>query len=290
MTITDKTIRTSHGHIRLSETSGIGLPVLLIHGSGASRGVFSKQLNSPMGEMYRMVALDLPGHGDSTDAEHPAETYALRGFAAVVGEVLAALGIQRAAVFGWSLGGHIAIEMLSSNPAVAGLLLTGAPPIPAGPLGVLRGFNTNLDLLLGSKEKFSERDIERFMHVCFGDSGIPAFEAAIRRADGRVRATVFKSMLRGECAEQKRVVETAMVPIAMINGSHEPFARVSYVAGLRYKMLWEERCHIIPDAGHAPFWETPEIFNALFNRFVADVAVRELAAVARPEFEFARTA
>ncbi len=282
MAIADKTIRTTCGHLKASETSGTGIPVLLIHGSGASRGVFARQMNSPLGEMYRMVALDLPGHGQSTYAENPEQTYTMQGFAGAVGEVLQALEIERAVVYGWSLGGHIGIEMLGSNPAVAGLMLTGTPPVSPGPIGVLRGFQTHFDLLLASKETFSERDVEKFARLCFGSAATPAFLEAIRRSDGRVRSNVFKGLLRGEGLDQKQTVEQARVPVAMVNGSAEPFARLSYIAGLRYQTLWEGMSHIIPDAGHAPFWEKPESFNVLFNRFITDVAVREMGTKPKP--------
>jgi pimeloyl-ACP methyl ester carboxylesterase len=269
--LTARTIRTAVGNISLLETGGTGLPLVMIHGAGASKEVFIRQLESPLGEQHRIIALDLPGHGDSDDAQHPASAYTLRGFAATIAEVMAALDVSRAAVYGWSLGGHIAIELLASNPAVAGLMLTGAPPVAAGPLGMLRGFHTHWDLLLASKEHFSARDAERFHHLCFGEEGSPTFLRAIERADGRARPIVFRSMMRGECADQKRAVESATVPIAMINGAHDPIVRLGYLSSLHYRTLWENRCYVIAGAGHAPFWSTPSPFNELLGRFLHDV-------------------
>jgi pimeloyl-ACP methyl ester carboxylesterase len=281
MPVADKTLRTRHASIRLSETSGKSLPILMLHGSGCARQVFAKQLSGPLAEIHRMVAIDLPGHGESGDAFDPPSAYTISGLAAAVGDVLDELGIGRAIVYGWSLGGHVAIELMASHPAVAGLMLTGTPPVARGPLGPLRGFHTHWDLLLASKRNYSERDAERFAKLCFGEDCDPAFLNMIRRADGRVRTNVFRSMMLGEGVDQKRVVENAAVPIAFVNGADDPFVRLNYIAGLSYASLWDGRCHVIAGAGHTPFWQTPESFNPLFYRFVRAVLEREFERTTR---------
>jgi pimeloyl-ACP methyl ester carboxylesterase len=43
-------------------------------------------------------------------------------------EFLALIGVDRAVVFGWSLGGHIGLEMVSRFPGMLGLMITGTPP------------------------------------------------------------------------------------------------------------------------------------------------------------------
>ncbi|MDB5539493.1 MAG: alpha/beta hydrolase [Devosia sp.] len=278
MKAVDTILHTKNARICVRQSAGTGMPVLLLHGSGSSKDVFAKQFAHPMADNYHLIALDLPGHGESSDADDPKTAYTLGGFADTVGEVLDQLGVRHAAVFGWSLGGHIAIELLHANPAVAGLMLTGAPPVSHGMLAMLRGFHTGWDLLLTSKGAFTPRDVERFGRLCYGDNVEPAFLDAIRRSDGRVRTTVFKGLMRGEGADQKRVVEEAVVPIAMVNGANEPFARLGYVDSLSYRTLWHEHCEVIPGAAHAPFLEAPDVFNPLFETFVADVGRHSAAA------------
>jgi len=266
--------------LRLSQSSGSGMPIVMIHGSGASRAVFARQFDSPLADAHRLIAFDLPGHGESSDARDPATAYTITGLAQTTARLLDSLGIDRAIIFGWSLGGHVAIELASFHHAVNGLVLTGAPPVSRGPLGMLRGFHANWDMLLASKKVYSERDIERFEALCFGDTASPSFREAIRRTDGRLRAGVARSMFAGKGADQKQVVEHAPFPVAVINGEHDPLVRLSYFETVAYASLWEQ-CHVIPGAGHAPFWERPDLFNPLLSRYAETVVKQTAASPAR---------
>ncbi|CAN7649569.1 alpha/beta fold hydrolase [Mesorhizobium caraganae] len=280
MNITHRTIRTPQADLRLSQSSGSGMPIVMIHGSGSSRAVFARQFDSPLADAHRLIAFDLPGHGESSDARDPATAYTITGLAQTTARLLDSLGIDRAIIFGWSLGGHVAIELASFHHAVNGLVLTGAPPVSRGPLGMLRGFHANWDMLLTSKKVYSERDIERFEALCFGDTASPSFREAIRRTDGRLRAGVTRSMFAGKGADQKQVVEHAPFPVAVINGEHDPLVRLSYFETVAYASLWEQ-CHVIPDAGHAPFWERPNLFNPLLSRYAETVVKQSAATPAR---------
>lgn len=275
MSTTDYVLHTPAGDIRVRDSSGLGMPLIMLHGSGSSCDVFARQFESSLSDIFRLVAIDLPGHGRSTNASDPAVTYSISGMAAAVASVIDQLRIENAAVLGWSLGGHVAIELMSFHKAVAGLMLCGTPPVGHGPLASLRGFHANWDMLLASKEVFSQRDAERFARSAFGTNPPPGAIEAILRTDGRVRSTFVRSMMRGDGVDQKRAVETAGIPIAIILGANDPTVRLNYVAGLRYDYLWDDKCHVIPGAGHAAFWDAPETFNRLIHRFLWDVTIAD---------------
>jgi hypothetical protein len=56
---------------------------VLIHGNSSSSRAFSRQLDGPMGKRFRLVAVDLPGHGASDDAKDPG-AYSLPGHARAI--------------------------------------------------------------------------------------------------------------------------------------------------------------------------------------------------------------
>ena len=113
-------VETSHGALAVEEIGAGGLPLLLIHGNSSCRGAFRNQMNGQLAESHRMIAFDLPGHGESSDAPDPLWTYTRPGLASAAVELLGKLAITECAVFGWSLGGHIGIELLHLLPGLRG--------------------------------------------------------------------------------------------------------------------------------------------------------------------------
>lgn len=276
MKLSERTIETPHAALRVTDSGGSGMPVLMLHGSGSNRRIFDRQLVSSLAERFRLILPDLPGHGDSSDAlDASLQSYTLPGLGQTIGALIDTLGLRRLAIVGWSLGGHIALEVMGSHRAVAGAMIMGAPPIGRGPLALLKAFRTNRDTTLASKPSFSDAQAMRFARLCFGERvQLEALES-IHRADGRLRKIMFGSMLRGQCADERAIVETRDTPIAIVNGSDDPFIRMRYVAGLNYRNLWGGVCHVIPDAGHDAFRTHADEFNPMLMAFAEDISARE---------------
>jgi pimeloyl-ACP methyl ester carboxylesterase len=277
MTSARRTIHTANADIAVADTGGTGTPVLLIHGNSNGKDVFREQLEAPELRNLRLIAMDLPGHGDSSDAVDPA-AYSIAGYADAAFAVLEGLGVAEAVVMGWSLGGHIGIEMLSRGHGVRGLMIVGTPPTATGILGLMRGFHVSLGLLLATRARLTPVEMRRFAAICFGESADERVMQMIARTDVRARPALFWSMMKGMSADQRSTVEQAPEPIAVVNGDNEPFARLDYLEGIQYGNLWRGRCHVLDGAGHAPFLQTPAAFNELLGAFVADVAARPQAA------------
>ena len=92
------------------EISGKGKPVVLIHGLTASRLFFKKQI-PVLEKHYRVIALDLRGHGLS-EASHDRLT--LKRLAGDVKQLLEHLEIAKASFVGWSMGTHVIFEFIKN--------------------------------------------------------------------------------------------------------------------------------------------------------------------------------
>ena len=92
---------------------GAGPTLLLIHGFSASLHTWEPWVEQ-LGGDYRIVTLDLPGHGlTSAPAGHQPS---MQGYAAIVEEFAQALDIARFAIGGNSMGGHVAWEYALAHP------------------------------------------------------------------------------------------------------------------------------------------------------------------------------
>jgi pimeloyl-ACP methyl ester carboxylesterase len=265
-------VDTTQGRVAILESPGNGMPVLLIHGNSSCRDVFERQFETDFAKLYRIIAVDLLGHGQSDNAREPRQAYTVPGHAAVLIEVLRSLDIRRAALLGWSLGGHIGLEMIGQGFDASGIMIVGTPPVRRGVLGMVRGFQAQLDLLLATRSLLRPQEIERFARVCVGETFAPQFYNAIARTDVRARPILARGMMTGIGGDQRWIVENIPTPVAVTNGADEPFVRLDYLSSLGYRNLWGGRCHIIEGAGHAPFLEAPEAFNRLFSSFLEEMS------------------
>jgi pimeloyl-ACP methyl ester carboxylesterase len=257
-------VTTSHGALAVEEVGQGSLPVVLIHGNS-----FRHQLAGRLADNHRLIAFDLPGHGQSSDAPDPARTYTRPSMADAVVELLEKLGVTEAVVLGWSLGGHIGIEMVPRFAGMRGLMVIGTPPVARN--GMADGFQRSPHMQLAGQEHLSETDITAFVSAIFGNSAEPFMNKAVARADGRFRKTLFEAARAGLGVDQRQVVETSPVPLAVVNGGDDRFVKLDYLDTLAYANLWEGRCHRLAGLGHAPFWEGPGDFDPILERFLQDV-------------------
>lgn len=268
MTINYRELETSHGRIAIRESTGEGTPLLMIHGNSSAGAIFAPQLEGEIGRNWRVIAPDLPGHGQSSDALDPDRSYSMEGYADAMTEVLAKLDISDAVVFGWSLGGHIGIEMISRCPGMRGLMITGTPPVAREEVG--QGFKSGPDMALAGQEVFSDRDVESYARSTCGEPFEDELLAIVARTDGRARRIMFEKFAAGTGGNQRDIVADAKLPIAVVNGGDEPFVELDFVSKVHIGNLWEGRTHVIDGAGHAPFRETSTIFNNYLQRFMRD--------------------
>src|SRR5271155_243872 len=176
----DRMISTSHADISVRQTKGKKLPILLLHGGGLCKEVFDRQLESSLGAPYRMIAIDLPGHGASSDAFDPDRTYRIEGLADLALEVVERLDIDDAVVVGASLGGWVGMQMIQTFPGLVGLALTGTPlgdPALPSKAPELPEFE------LLSENAPTDDQIDAFLRLSLGDVAGAPFARAVKRTD-----------------------------------------------------------------------------------------------------------
>ena len=97
---------------------GSGPPVVLVHGFAASRELNWKApgwYDTLTGAGYRVAALDCRGHGESDKLYDP-EAYGQEKMGGDVLALMDTLGIERAPLMGYSMGGMISLRLLLDHP------------------------------------------------------------------------------------------------------------------------------------------------------------------------------
>jgi pimeloyl-ACP methyl ester carboxylesterase len=253
------------------DTGGEDRPALLfIHGLG---GRWQNWLLNipPFMDTHRVVALDLPGFGDS---EMPVEPITMLGFGRVADALCETLGIDYPVVVGNSMGGLVGAEVTLAYPtrvsrlvlvSAAGLsvehrrrepLLTGArllaaqsTRIAAHREAVVRRARLRR-VALQSVVRYPERLSASLTWELVQGSGRPGFVPAL------------DALLGYSLRERLGAIE---VPTLIVWGRDDRLVPVADAADYQHLIGDNARTVVFEDTGHVPMIERPTRFNALLQ-------------------------
>ena len=218
-------------------------PVLLVHGNSSCKEIFKNQIDALSRLGHTVLAPDLPGHGESANSRTPRSTYSFPGYVDILTGLLDRLEIDRCHVVGWSLGGHIGLELWHRNPRMASLTISGTPPVRLSSKGVSEGFVASSKMDLAGTRDFDEHDVSAYGTAMLGQRLDRRTRLArmIARTDGRARFWMLKNGLAGCGIDEVKAVRDCRRPLAIIQGRRDPFVNIDYLQGLAYKNLWLDR-------------------------------------------------
>lgn len=255
-------------------TAGVGEPIVLLHGLGATKGSFLPTV-ADLADSFRIVAVDLPGFGDSY--KPLGAPYHPPFFAAAVVELLDALGLERAHFVGNSMGGRIALELGLRHPERVGRLVLLAPSLawrrarPWAPL--VRLLNPHLGLaqltprwaaravvhriIPAAGESWLAAGVDEFLRSYLTPRGRVAFYAAARQ--------IYLEEPHGAKGFWTRLAGLA-APSLFVWGRHDQLVPYGFAAHVR-RTLPAAR-HLTLDCGHVPQIERPAETHAAIKEFL----------------------
>lgn len=246
-----------------------GKPVVFLHGNSLSSSSFYKQFEADWADDYRLIALDLVGHGKSSLAQNPEEVYTYAYFVQLVTHFLEALQLQDYVLVGHSMGGHIIMEGLPVWHGMCSFVLFGAPPAKQ-PLNIGEAFQPNENLGLLFKPDLSEAEKELIIDLYLSTPVADRAEILqqFSSTDEAFRPHLGKNLaLQDEAA----LMQQNSLPVAILEGVSEKLVTKGYIDSLGLPALWRGQVQYIPEAGHSPQWENPQAFNAVLGAFLQGV-------------------
>ena len=253
---------------------GEGRPLVLLHGLMADSGFFERQ--HALGDSFRLVAVDLRGHGRSPAGREPPT---IQRLASDVAELAGALELVGAVGIGWSLGAAVLWRVLAgpASPIFAGAVVIDMTP------RVLNDEDWDLGLSRETCEARSQAirdDFPAFAaaagQAIFAAPGEEADRAAASFAanDADAIGALWKSLVEEDF---RPLLPCIGQPTLIIRGAHSHLYGAD-TAGHLVQALPNARAVAFERSGHAPHLEQPETFNALLRQFAA-----ELPPVRHPE-------
>ncbi len=247
-------------------------PLVLLHGFTGCRGVWSEIVHELQPE-YRCIVPDLPGHGRTETPDHIAH-YRLESVADSLAQLLSEIGVERAMLWGYSMGGRVALQFATMfSHRLIRLVLESTSPGLADP---------------GERSQRQQPDNELADEI-----EAHGAEAFIRKWESQ---PMFQSQRRLPEAKQRRMHELRLGKRAeglalslrgMGAGAQDPLH--GHLSGLdiptlvlvgeedtKFRRIGREMVavmpsaisRIVPGAGHTTFWEQPETCLEIVRPFL----------------------
>lgn len=264
-------IRASDGAAIAFEEAGPreAQPIVFLHGFGQSRAVWRPLLESALAADFRLVAVDLRGHGES-DGPSAAEAYGER-LGEDLHDLVGSLGLVRPIVVGWSYGGVPIGDYLRrhGSGALGGIFLVAASMRLGKPARELFGpaMMSNARALLSDDPAAYELGARAFLSGCTSRPLPPPLAESTLAAMLRVPAHVRRAYLSRSDDFSAELAQCA-VPLATVHGDDDRVV-LPAMSELVARVAPAAQTTFIEGAGHASWLDAPAAF---------DVALRGLAA------------
>ena len=252
---------------------GSETPIVFVHGWGGNWQNWLEQLPR-FGQERRVVALDLPGHGES---EMPAERVTISGFGRAVDELCSHLGIERAVVVGNSMGGFTSAEVaIQCPPRVERLMLVNAAGITTSELQrepLMTVARALAGLTLRSAARMRSNIVRPRLRALF--------YGGIMRHPGRIPTDLLFEISQGAaCPAFVPALEAILeydfrdrlpdieAPTLIVWGRNDMLVPVKDADAFEESIPGARKV-VMDDTGHVPMIERPQTFNDCLAEWLA---------------------
>jgi len=266
-----QTIETKRGAMS-TLAAGSGRPLVLLHGLGGTKASFLPTVAALAPKGHRVIAVDLPGFGDSD--KPVGASYDAPFFSKAVKALLDTMGIGQADVLGHSMGGRVALELTMHAPERFGRAVFMTPSLPwlrdrrwaawlrlvRPELGLIQPAPRPLveefvkRMIPGGRSRYAEAGIDEFLRGYTTPRGRAAFYAAARQIYLE-RPERFWSRLR----------ELAL-PSLFVWGTDDGLVPAAFSRHVREAVPTAQ--HVLLHCGHVPQIERPRELHAALSRFL----------------------
>lgn len=249
-----------------------GRPIVFLHGASQCSLQWSRQMESSLARTYRLLALDLRGHGLS---DKPPDAYGdSRGWADDLDAVIRTLELEQPVVCGWSYGPLVFLDFIRHHgeERIAGLHFVGAVTKlgSAAAMSVLSPeFLAVAAQFLSPDEETCVRGLRSLLQLCFAREPPPDEMRKMLEYNVSV-PTYVRQGLFSRGLDNDDVLARLRKPVLVTHGARDAIVNPAVVEQHRAAMR-HAQVDVVPGAGHAVFWDDATAFNERLNAFCASL-------------------
>lgn len=244
---------------------GKGSPIILLHGFLESVFIW-KSLAEALSENYRVISIDLPGHGQS---DCLSEDLSIDHMADLLIELSTLLSIEKTQVIGHSMGGYVGLAMLEKVPEKIDKLILLHSKAGDDPIEVKQKREQGMLML----EQHASMFIKESLTNLFWKENIERFkseiDALVSEALKSPAIGYIEALQAMRDRPDRRHLLRHFENIVFIAGKHDPV--IPYTVSLEEKeMLRSQAFESLENSGHMGFIEEKfsceKIISTLLNK------------------------
>lgn len=244
--------------------------IVFVHGLGGSQSTWASVLGD-FAEEYRIVAVDLPGHGASDKPDPGSADYSIAGLANALGQAIETLDLAPAVIIGHSLGGATALQLALDRPKlVRGLVLVDSAGL---------GSEISDELLDRVETEPSKEEARRLLELFFANQrfilerGVEEMYASRTApgADAAVKAISDLAFSRGgQKMDYRERLGEITAPVLIVWGELDRVVPAGHAVAASNALpgAWLE---ILEGVGHVPQIEDAPRFSTVTRGWLASL-------------------
>jgi non-heme chloroperoxidase len=245
-----------------------GRPIVFIHGFSQCSRAWSRQMSSDLADDYRLLAMDIRGHGLS---DKPRDGYAdSKLWADDVNAVIQSLKLDQPILSGWSYGPLVILDYIRhyGEDSIGGIhfvggitqLGTDATMAVLSPefVSLIPGF-------FATDAEESARSLESLLRLCFVKE--PSAEDLSMMLEYNVSVPPYvRQALFSRSFDNDDLLPKIRKPVLITHGADDAIVKPAVVDEHKTSMA-HAQIHMMENAGHAPFWDDAASFNLRLRDF-----------------------
>ncbi|HAQ06090.1 MAG TPA: alpha/beta hydrolase [Bacillus bacterium] len=245
---------------------GDGKPIVMIHGFAGSK-LYWEGIIPELSKNSRVIALDLPGHGDSNMG---AEKYSIEDIAGMIREFLDELGLEKVTMFGHSLGGYITLAFAEQYPEYLNGFSIIHSTAAQDSEEAKSGRDSNVKKVI---EEGTESLVQGLSQKLFSPANSEINASDIKQTRDIGNSTSVNGMVSALLAMRDRpdrnfVLKASSMPILLVAGEQDQIIPPEKTFSVSKENIEH---YLIKGSGHMSMYEQPVELIKAIKSFLADI-------------------